>query len=410
MRPFDLFGIPLWTVSELTDYLSNLIESDELLQELWVQGEVSNFSRPASGHLYFTLKDRQSSLRCVMWRSDAMRLSTPLIDGQFIEAHGRIKIYPPGGVYQLYVDRIQTVGEGRLFQEFLNLKKRLEAEGLFEQSRKKPLPEWPQTIGVITSATGAAIRDILRTISRRFPLATVILAPASVQGTDAPPELIQALEKLNDLRVEVIILARGGGSIEDLWAFNDEGLARAIARSAVPVITGVGHETDFTIADFVSDMRAPTPTAAAELATPNIEEISATLLENQQQLRKVFLSFLQYRSTQLHHLNSKLNVLSPMRSVQNNQQRLDEFSYRLALLTQNHLEKKRSSLQNLAQKLIALNPNEVLRRGYAVVQTQAGAWVTRIKQILPQEPVVVTMYDGHFDAEVKEVVLDDERG
>lgn len=409
MTSIDYFITPFWTVSELTFYLSQLLEVDEQLQDLWVQGEISNLSRPASGHLYFTLKDKQCALRCVMWRSEAMRLTIQLQDGQLVDAHGRIKIYPAGGVYQLYVDQIQAIGEGQLFLEFLRLKNRLEAEGLFAAERKKPLPSWPNTIGVVTSASGAAIQDIIRTITRRFPLTTLILAPASVQGVEAPAELMRAIEELNYLGVDVIILARGGGSIEDLWAFNDEGLARAIARSTVPIITGIGHETDFTIADFVSDLRAPTPTGAAELATPNIEEIKATLIDYEQQLTKAAQQVLQRWHEPLRAMVEKMNFLSPMRTIHNNQQRIDELSYRLDGLLRTFLERKRSSLQNLEQTLMMLDPREVLRRGYAILQSKEGAWITRAIQTQPQEELTIHMFDGKIDAEVKELRIKDER-
>lgn len=409
MTSIDYFITPFWTVSELTFYLSQLLEVDEQLQDLWVQGEISNLSRPASGHLYFTLKDKQCALRCVMWRSEAMRLTIQLQDGQLVDAHGRIKIYPAGGVYQLYVDQIQAIGEGQLFLEFLRLKNRLEAEGLFAAERKKPLPSWPNTIGVVTSASGAAIQDIIRTITRRFPLTTLILAPASVQGVEAPAELMRAIEELNYLGVDVIILARGGGSIEDLWAFNDEGLARAIARSTVPIIAGIGHETDFTIADFVSDLRAPTPTGAAELATPNIEEIKATLIDYEQQLTKAAQQVLQRWHEPLRAMVEKMNFLSPMRTIHNNQQRIDELSYRLDGLLRTFLERKRSSLQYLEQTLMMLDPREVLRRGYAILQSKEGSWITRARQTQPQEELTIHMFDGKIDAEVKELRIKDER-
>ncbi|MFO3797479.1 MAG: exodeoxyribonuclease VII large subunit, partial [Anaerolineales bacterium] len=225
-----LFPSSVWSVSELTRYLRLMLESDPTLQEIWVQGEISNLSRPASGHLYFTLKDQGAALRCVMWRSDVMRLRMGLQDGLAIEAHGAISIYEPGGQYQLYVDQIRPRGEGELYQEFLRLKQRLEAEGLFEEARKRPLPRLPRRIGVVTSPSGAALRDILNTLRRRLPLIEVILAASSVQGEEAPQELIAALQALNRYaKPDVILLARGGGSIEDLWAFNDEGLVRAVA-------------------------------------------------------------------------------------------------------------------------------------------------------------------------------------
>ena len=247
-----------WTVTDLNRYLRQLLESDEHLQDIWVTGEVSNFSRPASGHIYFTLKDSSASLRCVMWRNTAQRQSFLPRDGEAIDVHGAISVYEAGGQYQLYADVFRQAGEGALYQEFLRLKAMLEAEGLFAPERKRPIPTRPNRIGIVTSATGAALQDMLNTLRRRYPLVEVVLAPTPVQGDEAPPKIVAALHDLARLaNPDVILLARGGGSIEDLWAFNDEAVARAIAASPVPVITGVGHETDFTIADFVSDLRGP---------------------------------------------------------------------------------------------------------------------------------------------------------
>ncbi len=264
----SLFASVQWTVSRLTQHLRQVIESDPTLQDVWVRGELSNVSRPASGHLYFTLKDASASLRGVMWKADAARLKIPLRDGMEVEAHGRIGIYEVGGQYQLYANVLRPVGEGALYAEFVMLRALLEAEGLFDPSRKREPPQQPRCIGIVTSATGAALHDMLNTLRRRLPIVEVILAASPVQGADAPPALVAALENLNHHQPDVILIARGGGSIEDLWAFNDERVVRAVAASKAPVISGVGHETDFTLTDFAADLRAPTPTAAAELATP----------------------------------------------------------------------------------------------------------------------------------------------
>src|SRR5512143_3996328 len=254
MQP-SLFSAVQWTVSALTKYIRELVDSDARLQDVWVEGEISNFSRPASGHLYFTLKDAGASLRCVMWKGDAFRVrGMNLQDGLSIEAHGKIGVYEPSGQYQLIVDILRPAGEGALYAEFMRLKALLEADGLFAPERKRPLPNFPRTIGIVTSSTGAALRDMLNVLRRRLPLADVVLAASPVQGVEAPPALVLALQKLNTLvKPDVILLARGGGSIEDLWAFNDERVVRAVAESKAPIITGVGHETDFTLVDFASD-------------------------------------------------------------------------------------------------------------------------------------------------------------
>ena len=266
MQP-SLFVTQQWTVSKLTFYIRKLLEENEVLQDVWVQGEISNLSRPASGHIYFTLKDSNAALKCVMWKTSAVRLRMGLQDGMEVEVHGRIGVYEVSGQYQLYADQIRPLGEGALYQEFLRLKAMLEAEGLFAPERKRPIPLLPKKIGIVTSRTGAALHDMLHTLGRRLPIVEVLVAPSAVQGIEAPPAIVSALDSLILQSPDVILLARGGGSIEDLWAFNDERVVRAVANSPIPIICGVGHETDFTLSDFAADLRAPTPTAAAELAT-----------------------------------------------------------------------------------------------------------------------------------------------
>ncbi len=331
MSQMSLFQPPALSVTELTRHLRGLLESDALLQDVWVTGEVSNFSRPASGHLYFTIKDSGASLRCVMWRNTAMRQTFLPRDGDGIEAHGAVSIYEAGGQYQLYADLLRPAGEGALYREFLHLKAQLEAEGLFDPQRKRPIPLLPQCIGIVTSPTGAALRDMLNILLRRYPLARVVLAPTPVQGDEAPLSIIAALQNLNRAaRPDVILVARGGGSIEDLWAFNHEGVARAIAASPAPVITGIGHETDFTIADFVADLRAPTPTAAAELATPDGSELRAGVLDLVMRLDRTAAAGLDQRRWALADAHNRLLLHSPLARLRSDRQRMDELLHRLA--------------------------------------------------------------------------------
>ena len=312
MALFD--ATPRWTVTTLTSHLRQLLESDASLQAVWVQGELSNLARPASGHIYFTLKDSGASLRCVMWRREAARLGLALQDGMAVDVHGSISLYEAGGQYQLYADALHPLGEGALFQEFLRLKAALEAEGLFDAERKRTIPEFPRRIGIVTSPTGAALRDMLNTLRRRLPLAEVILAATPVQGDEAPGGIVSAIRALNRFgRPDVILLARGGGSIEDLWAFNDERVVRAIVESAAPLITGVGHETDFTLADFAADLRAPTPTAAAELATPlAVLDLKASLAEIDSVLVGGMATRLQQQRESAAWLESRLRLFSPL--------------------------------------------------------------------------------------------------
>jgi exodeoxyribonuclease VII large subunit len=401
MAQLPLFQPQSWSVSELTRYLRELLESDANLQEVWVQGEISNFSRPASGHLYFTLKDSGAALRCVMWRSQALRLVFTPRDGDAVAVHGSLGIYEAGGQYQLYADLIRPAGEGLLYQEFLRLKARLEAEGLFDPERKREIPQWPQRIGLVTSSTGAALRDILNTLRRRYPLVEVVLAPTAVQGDEAPPGIVRSLQALNELvHPDVILLARGGGSIEDLWAFNDERVARAIAASAAPVISGVGHETDFTIADFVADLRAPTPTAAAELATPDQAELRQSLDELHQRLGRAAQAALASARWALSDLYNRLRLRSPVARLQNERQRLAELARRLAAAQRHNLKLRSEHLTGLHRRLEGLNPRAVLRRGYAIVTQPDGQVVQRIAQAPPGSALQVQVGDGAFPVQV----------
>ncbi|MCX7607973.1 MAG: exodeoxyribonuclease VII large subunit, partial [Anaerolineales bacterium] len=350
MQPNLFDPSPRYTVSALTRQLRLLLDSTPDLQGIWVEGELSNFSRPTSGHVYFTLKDAGAQLRCVMWRPDAARLHFKPVDGMQVEAHGNLSVYEAGGQYQLYVDTLQPLGEGALYAEFLRRKALLEAEGLFDAARKRLIPRLPQRIGIVTSPTGAALQDMLNILRRRYPLAEVVLSPTPVQGEEAPVAIVQALERLNRIaRPDVILLARGGGSIEDLWAFNDERVVRAVAASPAPVITGVGHETDFTLVDFAADLRAPTPTAAAELATPyTIYDLRAELGQTNQLLVRFWLTALQQRRSGLEWLQSRLNLLSPDKRLQNERQRLDHVNFRLLIAYRHRLHLMSTRLQGLS--------------------------------------------------------------
>ena len=403
MEGFDFFQPIVFTVTALNAYLRELLETDEVLQDLWVRGEISNFSQPRSGHLYFTLKDSESAMRCVMWKPSAMRLRFTPADGMLVEAHGAMSIYPAQGQVQLYVDALRPAGEGALYQEFLRLRAQLEAEGLFDPSHKRPLPRLPKHIGVVTSATGAALHDILQTLNRRLPTLRVTVAPTPVQGVEAPAGIIAALKRLNSLPdLDLIILARGGGSIEDLWAFNDEGVARAIFASRYPVISGVGHETDFTIADFVADLRAPTPTGAAELATPiTKEELRAALQGAEAQLTELINRQLEDLKQALQLAQSELRRSSPRLRILNNIQRLDELQGRLERAIQQQLQRKQNNLANASDRLASLNPQAVLKRGYAIITDQAtGQIISHTRQAVPWQPVWLQVQDGSIPAQI----------
>jgi len=340
-----------------------------------------------------------------MWRNTVIRQAFIPHDGQAVEVHGNLNIYETGGQYQLYADLIRTVGEGPLFQEFLRLKKRLEAEGLFDPERKRPIPQWPNCIGIITSQTGAALRDILNTINRRYPLVEVILAPSPVQGVEAPIHLIEALNALNQYaKPDVILMARGGGSIEDLWAFNDEKLARAIAASVIPVISGVGHETDFTIADFVSDLRAPTPTAAAELATPNRADLFSIVSESKVSLEGSMYSYLSSKRLSFRQLQNRISLRSPISQVHSNQQRLDELLHRANLSLDHYIDIQRTRMVGLERRLSSLNPASILQRGYAIVTHTDGRIVSSVQQVCEGDKLGVQVQDGRFSVIARTVL------
>jgi exodeoxyribonuclease VII large subunit len=396
-----LFARVSLTVSELTRYLRQLFESDEILRDVWVQGEISNLARPSSGHVYFTLKDSTSALRCVIWKSAALRMRAGLDNGVAVEAHGYISLYERDGSYQLYVDTLRPSGEGRLLQEFLRLKARLEEEGLFAPERKRPIPVQPKVIGIVTSPTGAALQDMLNTLRHRYPLAEVVLAPSAVQGDDAPLEVVAALKALNrQVHPDVILLGRGGGSLEDLWAFNDERVVRAIIASQAPVITGIGHETDFTLADFAADLRAPTPTGAAVLATPDKADLRAGLVSLASRLDAEFEAIFEDRQARLEDMQRRLLRASPLWQIQNGRQRLDDLSTRGQLALAHRLQLQRAQMAGLHSRLLALNPLAVLERGFAVVSRPDGSLVRSVSQVKAGDEIQVQVADGKFNADV----------
>jgi exodeoxyribonuclease VII large subunit len=393
----------VFTVSEINGYIRQKLEADVTLQDLWLEGEISNWKQAASGHIYFTLKDNQAAIRCVIWRSQAARLIyMPQTDGEAVLVHGRVSVYEAGGNYQFYVDDIEPAGQGALYAEFERLKQTLAAEGLFDEELKRPLPDFPQRIGIVTSPDGAALRDILNVLRRRYPVAQVILSPTLVQGDTAPPQIIAAVEAIVNLHppVDTIIVARGGGSLEDLWAFNDEAVARTIAACPVPVISGVGHETDFTITDFVADVRAPTPSAAAELATPDRREIEQYLYSYQFALADAATQITANLRGKLQNQQWALERLSPQTVVNNYRQNLDTLLGRSHRSVRHTLQLQQERINNLSAQLETLNPQSTLSRGYAIVQ-KGDAVVTQVGQVSLGDDITVQVSDGEFGAKVK---------
>jgi len=393
------------SVSQVSRYLKELLETDEVLQDVWVRGEISGCRMYPSGHCYFTLKDAEAQLPCVFFKNARVRSAAPeLRDGMAIAASGRISLYERDGKLQLYVEDVELIGEGALFLRFEQLKARLAAEGLFDAARKRPIPPSPSVIGIVTSPQAAALRDMLRVLRTRYPLAHVILSPALVQGAEAPAAIAEALDLLNEHgEAEVVILGRGGGSIEELWAFNEEVVARAIARSRIPVISGVGHETDFTIADFVADYRASTPTAAAAAAVPDIAEWRAHLLELQQQLTEFMEAFLDVQREELERTRRELLRLDPRYQLERLQQRLDDTSALLQARMQHILSLRLERLRGLALRLHSLSPLLTIARGYAIVRRDADRTViTSEQQVQPGDELTIQVTDGHIHAIVRQ--------
>lgn len=362
------------SVSELTTHLKNILESS--FSDIWVEGELSNLSIPQSGHAYFSLKDEQSQIRAVLFRSSQRFLKFTLQHGMQVTCRGRVSVYEPRGEYQLIVEYIEPKGVGALQLAFEQLKKRLAQEGLFDAEKKKPLPILPHCIGIVTSPTGAAIRDMLRVIKRRHPKMEILLYPVPVQGPDAAPAIVEAIRYFNrEKTTDVIIIGRGGGSLEDLWAFNEEAVARAIHASRIPIISAVGHETDYTISDFVADLRAPTPSAAAEMVVLTEEHFCETIASYQLQLRKSIRRTLDFLNRSVRE-NTRL-LGDPLRRVQAASQRVDELSRRLGVGLKHHLRRDGARLASITSALGHLNPLGILSRGYTVTRKMPEAIIVK---------------------------------
>ncbi len=409
MFQMPLFARP-FTVSELTHHIKRLFDEDDTLADVWVEGEVSNLSRPSSGHIYFNLVDAGARLGCVLWRSTAARVRALPQNGDRILAHGYVNVYEVQGTYQLYVDEIQPAGLGEYYIQLERLKERLRAEGLFAEERKRPLPAFPRHIGIVTSPDGAALRDILHVLRGRFRGGAATLAPTQVQGADAPAQIVAALDALNrHTDCDVLIVARGGGSVEELAAFNDEQVARAIAASRIPVVTGIGHETDFTIADLVADRRAPTPTAAAEIVTPDRADLRAALDDMRQRMGRTASRRVQDLAARLAYARKALRRASPEARIISHRQRVDELARRMALATQQALSQSQGALKALADRLRSASPQATLARGYAIVSLHpSGKLVTSIGHVRPGDAIRVQVTDGAFHGRVTEDREDEE--
>jgi exodeoxyribonuclease VII large subunit len=402
--PDDMDASSVVSVTVLALYLKELLERNDILQNIWVHGEVSNCKTYPSGHCYFTLKEGEAQIPCVFFKYARLRSSAPdLKNGMAVALNGRVAFYERDGKVQFYAEDARLLGEGALFQRFEQLKARLAAEGLFDAERKRPLPIQPAVIGIVTSTQAAALRDMLRVLRTRYPLVEVILAPSLVQGSEAPASIAAALDLLNEHgEADVIIVGRGGGSVEELWAFNEEVVARAISRSRIPVISGVGHETDFTIADFVADHRASTPTAAATAAVPDIEEWRADVLEKQQVLSDLMRDRLFDVEDQLKHARRDLQRASPRSLIDSRRQQLDDLTERLQIRIQHSISLRNERLRGVALQLHSLSPLLTIARGYAVVRRDAdGSVVANVQQVQAGDALTIQVQDGYIPVEVR---------
>ena len=397
------------TVTQLNAYIKSKFDADVFFSGVLVKGEISNLTKHSSGHYYFTIKDETSAIKAVMFRGEVSKIKFDPENGMKIVAHGRVTVYPPSGQYQINCDYLEPDGIGALNLALEQLKKKLQAEGLFDAARKKPLPKIPTRVGVITSPTGAAVRDIINILGRRFPYAKMILFPALVQGESAAPSLIEGVRWFNRMQnVDLLIIGRGGGSLEDLWAFNDEQLARTIAASTIPVISAVGHETDFTICDFVADRRAPTPSAAAELAVPEATELMqkidniigkmAMLLDKRVQNGKQLLRFYTEQGLFAH----------PERMFADRKSQLTLIGQQLQRAAENRNADAKLKLAQISAKLDALSPLSILSRGYAVATDETGTVIKTVEQVKTGERIAVRLQNGSLTANIEEIHSDKE--
>lgn len=435
------------TISQINNFIKMMFDGNSYLQKVYLRGEISNFKRHTSGHLYLTLKDSESRISAIMFRSMASKLTFAPVDGMNVLVEGRISVYPAGGNYQIYIDKMEQDGIGNLYVEFERLKKKLNQEGLFNSEHKKPIPKFPKKIGIVTAPTGAAIKDILSTIARRFPLCETILFPSLVQGAMAKEDIVKNIKKANEYDLDVLIVGRGGGSIEDLWAFNEEIVARAIYESRIPIISAVGHEVDVTIADYVADKRAPTPTGAAEMAVPTIEEVKNLFLTKQIEISNAFLTKLNNEKHHLNRLASSFILKNPivlydvkiqkldglidqvkkaMDSYLNDrlekilsikdhyilqnpqiiyQSKIEEINNKTQLVKKNMktvLERKQNDYTLIVQTLKLVNPLNILDKGYSLVKKD-GHIIKDSSKIKKEDILQIRFSKGEANVEVKEI-------
>ena len=392
----------VYSIRQVNLYISNMFRQDFMLNRIYVKGEVSNCKYHTSGHIYFSLKDDSGSLACVMFAGNRSGLKFQMQNGQSVIVLGSISVYERDGKYQLYAREIIQDGMGLLYEKFQALKQELEEMGMFAPEYKQPIPAFSRRVGIVTAPTGAAIRDIMNISYRRNPYVQLILYPALVQGEEAADSIVRGIELLDQSHVDVIIVGRGGGSMEDLWAFNEEKVARAIFQCETPVISAVGHETDFTIADYVADLRAPTPSAAAELAVTDMAAIQGQLRDMQQRLQNRMSERLSDRKKELEHLQEKLKYVSPQHQIQEKYQRLTDIEEELQMLMQQTMKERRHQLMIYVERMKGLSPLEKLSQGYSYTADARGKKITATEQVQPGDLLQIYVSDGQILAEVKE--------
>lgn len=406
-----MIDIPnVYSVGELNSYLKNMFAQDYLLQKISVRGEVSNCKYHTSGHIYFTLKDSKGVVDCVMFAGKRTGLSFRLSEGQQVIVSGSVNLYERDGRYQLYANRIQQEGSGLLYEKFERLKRELEESGMFAQEYKQPIPRFIRTLGVVTAETGAAVRDVIQVARRRNPCVQIVLYPAIVQGAAAAPSIVRGIHALERLGVDVMIVGRGGGSMEDLWAFNEREVAQAVFDCSVPVISAVGHETDFTIIDFVSDKRAPTPSAAAELAVTELREVLGQAEGLEAELKRRMQRRIQEGRRDAGQLELRLKALSPVSRIREKKMMAMNAEERLQEKMNRFLQRRRNLMAVYVERLKGLSPLEKLNSGYSFVVDEGGRNVRSVAQVSPGQKVAVRVSDGRFMAEVTEVLQEDAYG
>ncbi|WP_026475875.1 exodeoxyribonuclease VII large subunit [Alkaliphilus transvaalensis] len=396
--------IKVLSVSEVTQYIKRILSNDPILYNLRVKGEISNYKFHSSGHMYFTLKDQQSRINCIMFKANCEKMKFQLEEGMKVTIKGYISVYERDGQYQLYVNEIEPVGIGALYLAYQQLKDKLEKEGLFDSRRKKTIPYLPSKIALITSPTGAAIRDMLSVIKRRFPKVQIVVFPVLVQGEKAPDSIKKAIEAANTFNdIDLIITGRGGGSIEELWAFNEEVVARAIYNSRIPIIAAVGHETDFTIADFVADLRAPTPSVAAELALPSLIEVKETLTNYQKRLLLSITTKMNFSYNKLENIKNSYPFKYPLNPIYDYKQQLDGLMEGLIKQTNNFNRERRKKIHNIGDRLNGLSPLSVLKRGFCYAELENEKMLKSVGDVKPNDLINIKATDGRLQCRVIEV-------